>query len=404
MGAMHREGWVNNVATFEGRWRCEQCGEEVRGRETKCTSCGASRPEHVRFFLPKDAQPITDQRLLDRFSHGPDWSCAYCKADNQGNLDTCASCGASRAEGKQRETKRYREGEVPSSAEPTTPPSPQLPPAAVHRDPVPQQSFYDSPVFHRGNHANCRTKSRYVPPYGIALGVALTLCIAWIICLAFATREIPAVITALSWERSVVIEAERTVREEDWSIPSGGRKVSERQAIRSYVQVLDHYETRTRQISVQVPYQDIVFDTVTVDNGNGSFSTQRVPRQVTNYRTEYQTESYQEPVYREDPVYDTKYTYDIERWFVIRTPQSAGNSKECRWPTYVLGTRERVGTQTQKYLLHIRSAEEKPRQWVVEKSETEWRSFDQGEQIVITVNSLGTLTKIARAQAESISN
>ena len=66
------------------------------------------------------------------------------------------------------------------------------------------------------------------------------------------------------------------------------------------------------------------------DNGNGTFTEHT--KQVPVYKTEYYEETHQEPVYRQDPVYATKYYYDIDKWFDSgRDYPSSGTDQNPYW-------------------------------------------------------------------------
>lgn len=140
-------------------------------------------------------------------------------------------------------------------------------------------------------------------------------------------------------ERVISIEDYKTVEESGWSLPSNARLQNSNTEIRTYNKVFDHYETRTRQISEQVLDHYETRVTGTRDLGNGYF--EEITTQVPIYRTEYRTETYQEPVYRNEPVYDTKYYYEIEKWVVTRSVKTSGNDKEATWGDVVLVGKER---------------------------------------------------------------
>lgn len=121
-----------------------------------------------------------------------------------------------------------------------------------------------------------------------------------------------------------------------------------------YQSVLDHYETRTRT------YTELVldgYDTHYEDNGNGTAQLVQTPR----YRTETRTETYQEPVYRNDPVYQTKYYYYIDRWKVIDTKTTSGTTRSAYWPELDLPTKvsnprlgdRKIGNTTEKYYVEV---------------------------------------------------
>ena len=49
----------------EGKWDCKTCGQKGnRGPNTYCGACGSPRPDNVEFYLPDNAEEITDQALI----------------------------------------------------------------------------------------------------------------------------------------------------------------------------------------------------------------------------------------------------------------------------------------------------------------------------------------------------
>ena len=89
-----------------------------------------------------------------------------------------------------------------------------------------------------------------------------------------------------------------------------------------------HYKTVTEQKSRQVlDHYDTSYSYS--DNGNGTFKQHENRTPV--YHTEYYTESNQEPVYRQDPVFQTKYYYEIERWVDKDSYESSGTDKSPYW-------------------------------------------------------------------------
>ena len=168
----------------------------------------------------------------------------------------------------------------------------------------------------------------------------------------------------------------------------GGRVYDERQEIRSYKSVLDHYETRTETKSRQVFDHNESYTTYS-DNGNGTFTEQVHENPV--YRTEYYTETYEEPVYRQEPVYDTKYYYEIERWFPIDTYSSKDDDKEPYWNTeYTLTEKQRDTKRDELYYVHYDDGQN------VVKDETDydtWLETKIGDGYEVTYNRLGMTYK-----------
>jgi hypothetical protein len=54
------------------------------------------------------------------------------------------------------------------------------------------------------------------------------------------------------------------------------------------------------------------------------------------YRTETKTETYQEPVYRDEPIYATKYYYEIDIWQYAFSYNTSGNDKDPYWKEFEL--------------------------------------------------------------------
>jgi len=84
------------MAIREGKWRCPYCSIVNRGASMACPGCGATRDEHVAFFLEDDAPEVTDEALLARARAGADWLCRFCGASCPPALERCRNCGAER--------------------------------------------------------------------------------------------------------------------------------------------------------------------------------------------------------------------------------------------------------------------------------------------------------------------
>ncbi len=197
-------------------------------------------------------------------------------------------------------------------------------------------------------------------------------------------------ITDMAWERSIDIEIYKTVRESDWSIPSGGRLAYSQREIRSYAQVLDHYETRYEQRSEQY-ISGYRTHTEYVDLGNGYFDTRTY--QEPEYSTRYYTVQVQEPVYRSEPVYDTKYYYDIERWVYERTVRSSGDVNPY-WPKENLKSNERSSTKHENYTVtgyNIKDKNQTTNSYSL--SFEYWEKIKPGMTIEVMI-SLGRITTI----------
>ncbi len=315
------------MAIREGRWDCASCGTVAnRGRVVNCPGCGLPRPAGTRFYLPEDAPEITDAAHLAEARAGADWVCEHCAASAHATEADCPGCGAPRGSSPTQQVHDYDVDDIPRDGRERRTAAPL---AAV---PQKQRS----------------------PWVGRGVLVALLAALWWF----FSPHEVTAVVDAKTWDRTLEVQAYRTLRESDWTVPSGGREIRSYRAIREYRQVLDHYETRERTVSEQVRTGTRTYVCGSRDLGNGSFEDRTCTEP--EYETRTRTETYQHPVYRREPVYDTKHDYDIERWVrdtVLAVHGEADEPAEAAdpaWPVARLRERQREGARTEKYVLRFR--------------------------------------------------
>ncbi len=362
----------------EGRWLCRSCGAENRGRNESCSGlsghdgCGVARPTEVRFYLPENSPIVTDVAELADADSGADWHCDHCGGANKNayankRVTQCVHCGAGRDGGDiDTATLSYAEGAAPRTAVQANPPRPSR-----------RQTEVIVPLTTTGSYQ-----------YILATAVGLLAVVGLVWYFFFIAYTIDARVTDFSWTRSVTIERYQTVREDDWDIPVGGREVDATTKIRSYRQVFDHNETRTRQVSEQVASGSESYSCGTTDLGNGYFRDNTCSR--TTYQTEYHTETYSEPVYRDEPVYDTWYTYDIERWLVNRTPLASGKNHTPVWPDYTLANNhERVSSKPEQYMVYL--IDVKKRQYIHELPLAEWSKLGMNQVMSLTRNRVGSI-------------
>ena len=136
------------------------------------------------------------------------------------------------------------------------------------------------------------------------------------------------------------------MRESSWNLPDDAWNVTSRDEVYTYNHVLDHYETRTREVSEQVldgydteiEYRDL---------GNGYY--EEIEHQVPRYRTEYHTETYEEPVYVDIPVFAKKYYYSIMKWLYDRDEVTSGADNEPYFAELNLPENERESGRREQY-------------------------------------------------------
>ena len=314
------------MAIREGRWDCESCGIAGNlGRAVHCPGCGLPRPDGTRFYLPEDAEEVTDAARLAQARAGADWVCEHCGASARATDEDCPGCGAPRGDSGTQDVHEYAMDEIPRDGRKRRPR-----PLAAAAPTAPK---------------------RYT---GRILLVALVL-LGW---LFFRKREIEGVVEGTSWTRTTEIEAYRTLRESGFNLPEGARPVRSYRAVERYNQVLDHYVTRERQVSERVQTGSRTYTCGSRDTGNGYFED--VTCTEPTYETRYRSETYEDPVYRQEPVYGTKHDYDIDRWVrdtVLTTRGEAHTPADTagpRWPAPRLRDRQREAAKTEEYVVRYK--------------------------------------------------
>ena len=432
-----------------GCWDCNVCNTRgVMGYSYECPSCGSGRPEHVEFYLPDDAPVIADAAQIAEAKAGPDWKCQYCNNWIPATLVQCNKCqgGDIRNSEKQRTQDYVSEAEIPRNSNTAAAISAQR-----KEDSVVNNSFTDSV---REKPSKKESGLGGLPPMPFVAGFFLIFII---FCgyLLFRSTDTSVVVVGQSWTRTQAIQQYQALHEEGWSQPSGAYDVSTSQRIARYRQVLDHYETKyrteyyeeqdgytsesyrvqdgydTETYTERVPHTERYVSGHTTRNlGNGRF--ERVPQYST--RTTYTTETrtrrtpryvtrtrqvprivqrsrqvpYQDPIYRQEPVYATYYTYTINRWCDVDPRILRGQDRSPQWPSQELGNTNnqvgsyRLGQRSETYSIMIRTTEKNPSSYTVELDFNRWNQIENGQQMVarIRLNRVEKLLTLEEAANE----
>lgn len=178
----------------------------------------------------------------------------------------------------------------------------------------------------------------------------------------FWTKSANATVTSHRWSRSIDVEGMAARPDSSWcdSMPSDAYGVSRHREQRSTNRIPDGQTCSTRD----------------VDRGNGTFER----------RQECTTK------YREEPVYDDRCTYTVNRWQTIRTLNSAGQglAMEPVWPAVKLGALgsclgcEREGPRHESYELTLEGPKHEP--WSCKIPASKWQSLHDGESHEVKVS------------------
>lgn len=363
---------------IEGRWDCSYCKTKgILGRYRECPNCGRPRGEDVIFYMPECKDYVSDEENK-KISREPDWLCEFCGSYNSDKDNKCKSCGAERESNNTyfdiQEEKKKKEQE---------------------KD---EESYNNNMNDEQITDNNCskieRVENKGNAIKKIFLGATILILLITIIfgiVSAFKPREASMKITEFSWQRSIDIEEYKTFHESDWDeVPSDARVTGQSMEIHHYDSVIDHYETKTKEVE-KTRISGYGTRKHTKDLGNGYF--EEVSEQVPIYETYYETEEYEEPIYREEPVYRMKYYYDIDRWTYERSVKTKGNDKSPYWGKENLQDKERVGSKTETYTIKGVTNEKKAKNRKVNVDAETWNNLEIGQTVKIKIY-VGGITKL----------
>lgn len=385
-------------------WKCNCCNNIIRGDSRTCPACGQPIPDNVKYIMPDDPAAIeavengtvlignensssvkstvkfTDENGVtsdvvpeELESDKPNWNCNYCGYQNRFENTECEGCGAGKEEAtsdyfgnrpvmdeKNRNDYKDRTGLDYEAPETIPEPETTIPPSKI-------KSLLERVLEWFKDNAK-----------SIAIACSAVVGIIFLIWL-FSPVTRTATVSGFSWERSIDVETYTLCHEDGWSVPSGAHVTSQKEEIHHYDSVLDHYETKTRQVSERVLDG---YDTSYRDLGNGQAEVVKTPR----YKTVYHTETYQDPVYKQVPVYKTKYYYDIGRWKQTSSLDTSGSDKNPYWhetniPSSVSNPSygdKRLGSKHETYSVLVFENDEAH---LVPYNYSTWMELEMGQEI-----------------------
>lgn len=307
-------------------WDCPECGHaHIEGPTQRCPRCFWWRDRQVQFYEADDSRSLTPEEE-EKFTR-PDWICKACGASNPDRGQPvaellCGSCNSWQTNsldlGSDRPEEAATDVEV-QAVQGQWQEGFRIDEAATEtQDPEPKPGNW----------------KKRIAAGALALGVGGTGFGVWQLSMP---DIINAEITNRTWTVTVEVQEQRPISASGWSLPSDAYDVNRRDKQRGTRQV----QTGTTTENVQVSYQEKTGtkeECKTTSDGNGVGT--RTCRDVPVYSTKYRTETKTVPIYRQDPVYDTWYTYTQEKWVPQTTVSNDGVGDSPRTaPTVTLDNR-----------------------------------------------------------------
>lgn len=369
----------------ENFWDCKYCNTtSIKGRYRECPNCSKPRDKNTKFKLPTEITYVPEDEAK-KINRNPDWLCKFCCSLNSDDYCVCKSCGAERTSDNldyfSNKLKRNLKSKSSNIKTPLniTETIKNTSDEYLHEDT--SKTFSANNEFYTTTSSNF-FKSNWKKLIIIPIIISLILGLIYLLI----PKEETITIENFKWERSIEIQRYQTVKESGWSLPSNARLLHSNLEFSHYQQVLDHYETRTRQVAKQrlVGYEEYV--TGYRDLGNGY--SEEITAQRPIYETYYETETYQEPVYRNQPIYLTKYYYEIDKWLYERSISTNGKDHNSYWGEVTLNTNERIGQKNESYYIIGKNKKGKPLE--LKLNYKDWCRFNIKQTIKVKISVLGT--------------
>jgi len=350
-----------------GYWDCPYCDTKgIKGTIYDCPNCGRQRGKETKFYMKPKKEYLNEYK-----SYGPDWYCEYCGALNSGKLNRCENCGSPREEAKddyftlkepkpKKEEKEYHHYD--SNNDKNIVDLDKLD-KIVKSVKILENNLKDEQ--NKAKEEKIKKQNKFLSYLNLmkekfkkyrkeiligSLSLIGLIFIVLFIKILVTPRTYEFEVTDMTWQSNIEVEEYKTVRESDWYVPPGGRIVYTRSEISGYETVLDHYETVTKSRLVQSGGHYEHHHSVTYsDNGDGTFTEHdnSYDTYVPDYTTEFYTEK--EPVYRDEPIYSTKYYYDIDKWVYKETLKVTGNDKKPYYDDFIPNNKLRESRRYIRY-------------------------------------------------------
>lgn len=332
---------------IEGRWNCSFCGtKEIPGGKRQCPNCGRVRDKDFEPYVPtgKKADYVPED-VAKKINRNPDWMCGFCGNYCSDSNTTCPTCGAPRSEDNLNyfDIKEKKKAKNKSTS-----------------------NFYskkeEENTFTKNTYSLSSSKQNFLnifkkPAFTISLvAICIFLFISGFIYLLI-PKEVNLNITELSWSRSIDIQRLQCVQENGWELPPGAELKYTIQEIHHTESVLDYIDTYT----------------TLNDLGNGYF----------------EEETHERPVYKDVPIYKTKYYYYIDKWLYERSVKTDGIDKSPYWGNVSLNYDERVSGKNSTYKVTGTVVDGKTKTFSI--SYEEWITLNVGQNVTLKA-SLGYAT------------
>jgi hypothetical protein len=366
------------MAVYEGKWRCLRCSEVNRGRDLNCLSCGVKRSEDAVFFLDDDAAELTDERLLREASAGADWVCMYCGTNCRATENQCSGCGSLRSDQNRQLAEETRGvGDWSEAAQKAA----KMQNLSAAEEP--KRSFFS------------RRLVKFALLGAGAFGVLFVGLFILLVYISTLSYPVEVEVSGLEWQRSIRLEEYKTVTETAWEgeVPKEARVQSKETALHHTDKVADGTREVPETYTEQVSDGTERYVCGRINKGNGYFEDKYCTR--TKYKTVTKTRKRTETIYKDVPVYKTRYTFLIDKWVSAGEKTTSGTDFNPHWAEVsVDNVKTREAGRTESYNLICKELGGKNKLHKIKIAPENWSKFQNGQHLRGKVDFFGDLVSL----------
>ena len=373
-------------------WTCPYCETKIDGLIDKCPTCGRQKPQDITYEMNSKKEEISNEELKQAGINKEecdgkhkDWICDFCGSLNNYSAEVCAECAAP----KTYATKEYGGDKINTGRKIEM---------GVAQKEANQRKIENDSYLRTYAEQEKRDKALAIEQEmkkieeqkakedknrkkRIFFGSGIALLLMFLCCFCFAPKKESTKVSGFSWDRNITVEEYKTVKEEGYDVPTGGRIYDSEEVKIREDKVVDYYETveveKTRKVQTGTKEECDY-----IDGGNGT--TIEECEDVPVYGEETYIIEEEQPVYKYVPVYDTLYYYEIERWVNEKSYPSSGEDQKPYWnENYTLKDNQRDTKRNESYTVHYDNGDE------VQKPYEEWKEIAIGDETILTKNRLG---------------
>lgn len=317
------------------------------GRYKTCQSCGRPKTDKEEFIMPDDISVranITDESLLRKAHLSEDLHCSFCGASRFADQQICLECGAS-------QTSADDETQIQKDYNNITTQKKEH--YSIKETKKDRNNDYAEQVSELEQRSTAQFQHKSKLPWIIGSSVFVLFVGLFV---AACPHHEPAKVSAVEWTYTVNIEKFHAIHDEGWSTPANAEDVQQLGSrIHHYVKVPNG--TRHDWVTDGIRCGQSCYTTPrTCQKTPKTCST--VPRTCTSNKNGFASCTGGNTVctgggeyctggsticspkmclvevqdYKDEPVMQTWYSWNVWRWDYTRNVQTSGNSIETWWP------------------------------------------------------------------------